>query len=572
MSACLQVKAILLKEGVEEGMKEIRRFRMDEERGGGMGGRQRLQSLLTHVHSVFNVNTATQRCTLYWKDEDGDLIQFSTEEELSHALDTMRDGTFRLYVTLSEDQAETSEEEQMTERHVTFDFTPELYCTDPDSVARLSCPGRGGRHCHSHRGRKGERATCKAKDAEKNKEFKEVRQQVPAEFRKWVRQYVRTWYTQGPEAAQNSAKGEKLPEGVGHDFPQWLDTFLHHHPLPHPSGDGKMEVEDLEGMEGEGLEGLPPLYFRWLAMYLPRFHACFSRRRAASADSENEEKGGACREGHRRKGHKGHGKHGCHGKKGGKHGVYCTSSESEESDGGHKAHKQVPKEFRKYARVTVKQLHKSKGNNSDNKEKATRAGVPAEVQKFVEQILLEWHAKLSSKSPRAVAMEIMAGERSLPAGMEQEHFLWLCRFLSRWHRRHAGKCDVMSGWSSGETTSDETSGEETTPLEHGQDCGPWPHNRREFRTIMKMVGRHPRGMMGHPHFAMYPGMGHPFFTPPHARGCGPRCGAKRFNRMGGCGPHESCKRWKERHGAGQGEASGVQDESVSHVTEGVKKM
>ncbi|KAL8595791.1 hypothetical protein ACOMHN_012210 [Nucella lapillus] len=635
-SAYLHVKALLLREGMEEGVKEIRRFQVDGEESGGVGGGRRMQSLLAHIHTVFNVDAATQRCTLYWKDEDGDLIEFSSEEELSHALESMQDGTFRLYVTLTEgdaDQPDTSDDDPGTERRVTFGLTPEECCTDPASVTRLACPGRG----RGHTGRKGERTGCRAKDAERNKEFKDVRLQVPAEFRRWVRQYVRAWYTRGPEAAQKSAQGKKLPEVVPHDFPLWLHTFLHHHPLPHPSyPEGEMGVEEMEGemgveeMEGEGLEGLPPVYFRWLTLFLPRFHARFSRLRAASADSEGEEDGGACCEGQRRKSHKGHGKHGCHGKKGGKHGGHCSSSESEESDSDmKKAEKQVPKEFRKYARVTVNQLHKNKGNNSDNKEKATQAGVSAEVQEFVEQTLLEWHAKMANKRPRAVATEMMAGERSLPAGMEVGHFLWLCCFLARWHRRHARKCSVMSGWSSGDTTTDDTtSGEDTaTPVEEMQGDGPWPRNRRQFRAIMKMMRGHrhgmmgcpngmmgphhgmmgphhgmmgphhgmmgphhgmmgphhgmmgcPNGMMGHPRFSMHPGMGQSCFAPPRAHAGGKRCGRMGGwgwgGRMGGWGwgHHEGCKRWKEPNGASQGEATRPQDDAVRHVTEGVKKM
>ena len=121
----------------------------------------------------------------------------------------------------------------------------------------------------------------------------------------------------------------------------------------------------------------------------------------------------------------------------------------------------VPKQFRKYVRISMKQLHKNKGDNPKLQKKASEAGVSPEVREFLQQFLLEWHAKLSHKRPRAVAMEMMEGERSLPAGLEQGHFQWLCRFMARWHRRHAGKCEVMSGWSSGET-NDDTSGDEAT--------------------------------------------------------------------------------------------------------------
>ena len=125
----------------------------------------------------------------------------------------------------------------------------------------------------------------------------------------------------------------------------------------------------------------------------------------------------------------------------------------------------MPKEFRKFVRKSTKKLHKKKGDNSKAREKAIQAGLSPEVLEFVQQFLLEWHAKLSHKRPWAVAKEMMEEkeeERTLPSGMEREHFLWLCRFMARWHLRHAGKCDFMTGWSSGET-SDDTSGEEAGP-------------------------------------------------------------------------------------------------------------
>ena len=129
----------------------------------------------------------------------------------------------------------------------------------------------------------------------------------------------------------------------------------------------------------------------------------------------------------------------------------------------------VPQELRKYVRKSIQQLHK-RGDNSEAKEKATRAGLSPEVLDFVQQFLLEWHAKLSHKRPAAVAEEMMEEEeqRTLPSGLEREHFLWLCRFMARWHRRHAGKCNVMSGWSSEETTDDTSGDEAASPGEEGE--------------------------------------------------------------------------------------------------------
>ncbi|XP_076465187.1 uncharacterized protein LOC143296981 isoform X2 [Babylonia areolata] len=510
MSA-LQVKAVLLKEGVEEGLTEVRRFRME---GGGSGG-QRLQRLLSHVHAVFQVDSASQQCNLYWKDNDGDLVKFSSEEEFSDALSAMSDSTFRVYITLSEGDTGAEmqpedleeEEEQAYEGHGPCDgMPPFVHFTDPADVPRVGCPGMD---CPRMMGKKGMKAAfkmAKAMNKARNKEFQQVRQQVPEEFRGWVRQFARAWHTKGPEAARTATAGKPLPEGVPQDFPQWLhDFFSRHHPDAPSSGEGDGETA-MEGVEGEqqeeGPEGLPPVYFRWLTLFLPRFHARFGRFEAAFANWEGE---GECR---KKRCHKG--KHGCHGKRKGKHGAGFFYSESEDSDGEGEAKKKVPKEFRKYARVTVTQLHKKKeGDNSANKEEATRAGISGQVQEFVDQVLMEWHAKLTSRRPRVVAMEMMAEERTLPEGVEQAHFRWLCRFLARWHRRHAGKCDVMSNWSSGGTSSSSsseeekegTSGDERAPLgPGGPGFGPWAWDKSSFRAMKKMmkgygmIGCGPRGM------------------------------------------------------------------------------
>ena len=73
---------------------------------------------------------------------------------------------------------------------------------------------------------------------------------------------------------------------------------------------------------------------------------------------------------------------------------------------------------------------------------------------FVTQVAEEWHSDLIHKTPRVVSKKVRKTKRQLPSGLDQDHFRWLCRYLARWHRRHAGKCDVMSGWSSGETDDD----------------------------------------------------------------------------------------------------------------------
>ena len=127
----------------------------------------------------------------------------------------------------------------------------------------------------------------------------------------------------------------------------------------------------------------------------------------------------------------------------------------------------MSREYRQAVRQLVRQLHRAQragakgGHPADDQEQATLAALSPEVQAFVRQVFEDWHALLAQKRPRVVSKRIRKGKRSLPPGLEKDHFRWLCRFLGRWHRRHAGKCDVMSGWSSGET-GDDTSGDEET--------------------------------------------------------------------------------------------------------------
>lgn len=123
----------------------------------------------------------------------------------------------------------------------------------------------------------------------------------------------------------------------------------------------------------------------------------------------------------------------------------------------------VSKEFRKDVRILVNQLHrKKKGGKKGDKpveEQAALASLSPEVQAFVQELVQDWHTKLAKKPPRMVAKIMKKKGESLPAALDMDHFRFICRFMSRWHRKHAGKCDVMSGWSSG-ATADDTSADE----------------------------------------------------------------------------------------------------------------
>lgn len=122
-------------------------------------------------------------------------------------------------------------------------------------------------------------------------------------------------------------------------------------------------------------------------------------------------------------------------------------------------------EYRKGVRLLLRLLHKAQKQGAkpatpaDDEDKATLAALSPEVQAFVQKIAEEWHTKLAKKKPRVVARRVRMQKRTFPPGMERDHFQWLCRYLARWHRTHAGKCEAMAGWSSGET-GDDTSGDE----------------------------------------------------------------------------------------------------------------
>jgi hypothetical protein len=71
----------------------------------------------------------------------------------------------------------------------------------------------------------------------------------------------------------------------------------------------------------------------------------------------------------------------------------------------------------------------------------------AEVVEFLKSFSDDWHKKLSAlpkPRPRAVSKELKEAQTTLPSRLEREQYRWLCCYMARWHRKHAGKCDVMS--------------------------------------------------------------------------------------------------------------------------------
>ncbi|KAJ7316414.1 hypothetical protein JRQ81_002576 [Phrynocephalus forsythii] len=91
--APMTVKAYLL--GKEEVTREIRRFALDKP--------ARYQPIRDKVAELFqgllrNSAAAPGAFQMYYKDEDGDMVAFSTDDELKLALPCVKDGIFRIYV------------------------------------------------------------------------------------------------------------------------------------------------------------------------------------------------------------------------------------------------------------------------------------------------------------------------------------------------------------------------------------------------------------------------------------------------------------------------------------------
>ncbi|XP_029020861.1 sequestosome-1 [Betta splendens] len=83
------VKAYLL--GKDEAVKEIRRFAVDQDVSCSF------EYLRGKTAGVFN-NLNTRSFNMYYRDEDGDLVAFSSDDELMMGLACVKDNTFRLFI------------------------------------------------------------------------------------------------------------------------------------------------------------------------------------------------------------------------------------------------------------------------------------------------------------------------------------------------------------------------------------------------------------------------------------------------------------------------------------------
>jgi len=97
--------SVLVKAFLDNG-KEIRRFSLEE------NVCTKFDYLVQKIRTVFGGAITDVSVTLAWKDEDGDNITFSSDEELIYALSAKKDDTLRIYITTHKDATQQNEPAQ----------------------------------------------------------------------------------------------------------------------------------------------------------------------------------------------------------------------------------------------------------------------------------------------------------------------------------------------------------------------------------------------------------------------------------------------------------------------------
>lgn len=504
----IKVKAAL--QAAEGSSPEIRRFSVT------LGDSDDAYSaILKAVRSIFSLATA-RKCSLFWKDDDDDLVHFSTSEELRHAVDNIRDDTLRLYVTAGCESAQDGEVDRALgaeERHVKLE-APEMTssCAPPPFAFHPPPPPLHPNHHHPLRPH---------------------------------HRFVHSPWA-GP-AGPCGKMGRKMAKKMWKIQKKIHKAGYKEHP-------GAAECQLAAAAETAAAQDVLGL---WQGFGHHGWKRC---------------KGRAWSSGKRHK--------------------YSSSSSSEsdsDTDGHHATVKgyKVSAEFRKFVRSSMKLLHKTKGGQAtSSQEKVTLSGLAPEVTDFVRQLLLEWHVKLTHKPPQVVAREMATEERSLPQGLQQGDFQWLCRFTARWHRRHAAKCDVMANWSSS------SSSDEEGDIRLFSAFGPWPrHHPCHFPAAMTATcpfGAPPFGHGGPCHrggplafsgAGFHPGVGLPFTTDPRDARMGPHGGMghppPRYcfpNLYPDLSVPEVRTPGDDRQETIAGQQSRSSEDAVEQVTQGVKRM
>ncbi|XP_068933842.1 sequestosome-1 isoform X10 [Petaurus breviceps papuanus] len=139
----LTVKAYLI--GKEDSAREIRRFTIEPLEGPG-----RCERLLRRVAEVFPALRPTG-FQAYYRDEDGDLIAFSSDDELSMAMRYIKEDLFRIYI---KEKKECKREHREHRPPCAQEFPPNMVhpnvicdgCNGPVNPFNIHLPEVRGKH------------------------------------------------------------------------------------------------------------------------------------------------------------------------------------------------------------------------------------------------------------------------------------------------------------------------------------------------------------------------------------------------------------------------------------------
>ncbi|XP_076450540.1 uncharacterized protein LOC143286720 [Babylonia areolata] len=439
MASKLVVKAALqYPEGLELGCSpDIRRFRLSREveEKGNLYCRL-VDALGTAFPDILGVNYS-----LYWKDGEGDLIEFSSTEELQAAIDAMSDHVLRVYVIVHfDDIEETSEAE-----------------TDGQGDAK----DKGSKRVRFARaGRRFRRKVRRRRRAALSDPVV-----ISKEFRTGARVFVRRLHQAAECPQQADSAVDELAPQVRDFIKQTHDEWHSKLTSQRPS----VLCRRMRMKKRTLPSGLERDHFLWLLRLMARWHRrhagqCRAMAGWSSGDTDADESGGeegVLRRVRRMRKRQRRARRLAANKEleEGGGGAAKAAEEEEEEGEKDKGQHNVAREFRQAVRLLMKQIHQHQQTKTKDattkpadqqQDKAALAALKPEVQSFVQKLAEDWHAMLAEKKPSLVAKRIRKRRRPLPADLTRDHYLWMCRYFRRWHSRHAARCVVMSGWSSGE--------------------------------------------------------------------------------------------------------------------------